>query len=102
MSDMFTDFSTGEIAVNCHHNYVAQERHFGERVWLTRKGAVSAKEGELGIIPGSMGGPVLHRARKRESGFFLYLRAWRRTCDVPQRGQEALQCAGSREGNRRS
>jgi tRNA-splicing ligase RtcB len=55
MSDMFTDFSTGEIAVNCHHNYVAQERHFGERVWLTRKGAVSAKEGELGIIPGSMG-----------------------------------------------
>lgn len=44
-----------EIAVNCHHNYVAWERHFGENVMLTRKGAVSAKEGELGIIPGSMG-----------------------------------------------
>lgn len=42
-------------AVNCHHNYVARERHFGADVLLTRKGAVSAKQGELGIIPGSMG-----------------------------------------------
>ncbi len=42
-------------AVNCHHNYVQQERHFGEDVYLTRKGALSAKRGELGIIPGSMG-----------------------------------------------
>ena len=42
-------------AVNCHHNYVQQERHFGEDVFITRKGAVSAKRGELGIIPGSMG-----------------------------------------------
>lgn len=42
-------------AVNCHHNYVAHERHFGKDVLLTRKGAVSAQEGELGIIPGSMG-----------------------------------------------
>lgn len=42
-------------AVNCHHNYVQRERHFGEDVFVTRKGAVSAKEGELGIIPGSMG-----------------------------------------------
>ena len=42
-------------AVNCHHNYVSQERHFGEDVFVTRKGAVSAKKGELGIIPGSMG-----------------------------------------------
>jgi tRNA-splicing ligase RtcB len=42
-------------AVNCHHNYVNRERHFGADVMLTRKGAVSAKEGELGIIPGSMG-----------------------------------------------
>jgi len=43
------------MAVNCHHNYVSKERHFGKELWLTRKGAVSAKEGELGIIPGSMG-----------------------------------------------
>lgn len=49
------DLSDPEIAVNCHHNYVTKERHFGDNVFVTRKGAVSAKEGELGIIPGSMG-----------------------------------------------
>ncbi|MEX8501822.1 MAG: RtcB family protein [Leptothrix ochracea] len=48
-------FESHVEAVNCHHNYVQQERHFGENVFLTRKGAVSAKRGELGIIPGSMG-----------------------------------------------
>jgi tRNA-splicing ligase RtcB len=42
-------------AVNCHHNYVNREFHFGSQVLLTRKGAVSARKGELGIIPGSMG-----------------------------------------------
>jgi tRNA-splicing ligase RtcB len=42
-------------AVNCHHNYVSRETHFGEDVFVTRKGAVSAQLGELGIIPGSMG-----------------------------------------------
>ncbi|GKX58289.1 RNA-splicing ligase RtcB [Leminorella grimontii] len=42
-------------AVNCHHNYVQKEHHFGQDVLVTRKGAVSAKAGELGIIPGSMG-----------------------------------------------
>ncbi|WP_321844216.1 RtcB family protein [Paraburkholderia bannensis] len=42
-------------AVNCHHNYVQRERHFGEDVLVTRKGAVSAQKGQLGIIPGSMG-----------------------------------------------
>jgi len=42
-------------AVNCHHNYVSWERHYGENVMLTRKGAVDAHEGVLGIIPGSMG-----------------------------------------------
>jgi len=42
-------------ATNCHHNYARIEEHLGERVWITRKGAVSAREGELGIIPGSMG-----------------------------------------------
>jgi tRNA-splicing ligase RtcB len=42
-------------AVNCHHNYVQKEVHFGQEVYLTRKGAVSAKAGQLGIIPGSMG-----------------------------------------------
>ena len=41
--------------VNCHHNYVAREHHFGKNVWLTRKGAVRARRDDLGIIPGSMG-----------------------------------------------
>ncbi len=42
-------------AVNCHHNYVSWERHYGENVMVTRKGAVDAHEGVMGIIPGSMG-----------------------------------------------
>ena len=48
-------FQSHVEAVNCHHNYVQREHHFGEDVYVTRKGAVSAKRGELGIIPGSMG-----------------------------------------------
>ncbi|RIX43521.1 MAG: RtcB family protein [Rhodocyclales bacterium GT-UBC] len=48
-------FRLEDEAINCHHNYVAREDHFGERVFVTRKGAISAREGELGIIPGSMG-----------------------------------------------
>ncbi len=48
-------FDITKEAINCHHNYVAIEEHFGEQVFLTRKGAISAYEGELGIIPGSMG-----------------------------------------------
>ena len=49
------DFALGAMAVNCHHNYVAREEHFGARVWVTRKGALRARAGELGIVPGSMG-----------------------------------------------
>lgn len=49
------EIGTSEHAVNCHHNYSSLEEHFGEQVWITRKGAVSARAGELGIIPGSMG-----------------------------------------------
>lgn len=48
-------FQLEKTAVNCHHNYVQREDHFGESLWVTRKGAVSARAGELGIIPGSMG-----------------------------------------------
>jgi tRNA-splicing ligase RtcB len=48
-------FETHVEAVNCHHNYVQKEHHFGHEVLVTRKGAVSARAGELGIIPGSMG-----------------------------------------------
>lgn len=48
-------FEAQAEAVNCHHNYVSREHHFGKDVMLTRKGAVSARKGEMGIIPGSMG-----------------------------------------------
>jgi tRNA-splicing ligase RtcB (3'-phosphate/5'-hydroxy nucleic acid ligase) len=48
-------FTVDAHAVNCHHNYVQRETHFGESLLVTRKGAVSAQRGELGIIPGSMG-----------------------------------------------
>ena len=48
-------FETDVEAVNCHHNYVQKETHFGHEVLVTRKGAVSAQKGQLGIIPGSMG-----------------------------------------------
>ena len=43
------------FVVNCHHNYVAVEEHFGEKVYVTRKGAINAEQGRYGIIPGSMG-----------------------------------------------
>jgi tRNA-splicing ligase RtcB (3'-phosphate/5'-hydroxy nucleic acid ligase) len=49
------EFETAGEAINCHHNYVRVEEHGRARVYVTRKGAISAREGELGIIPGSMG-----------------------------------------------
>lgn len=48
-------FSCDTAVINCHHNYVEKEAHFGEKCWVTRKGAVRAGQGEMGIIPGSMG-----------------------------------------------
>lgn len=48
-------FEVTSEAVNCHHNYVEREHHFGADVWVTRKGAIRARAGDLGIIPGSMG-----------------------------------------------
>jgi tRNA-splicing ligase RtcB len=48
-------FQTERQAINCHHNYATREHHFGADVWVTRKGAVRARKGDLGIIPGSMG-----------------------------------------------
>ena len=48
-------FQADLVAVNCHHNYVAREHHYGQDVLVTRKGAVRARAGDVGIIPGSMG-----------------------------------------------
>jgi tRNA-splicing ligase RtcB len=63
-------FETHVEAVNCHHNYVQKERHFGQDVLVTRKGAVSAKTGELGIIPGSMGArSYIVRGKGNEDSF---------------------------------
>lgn len=52
--DKGSEFMTS-LRVDCHHNYTAMENHGGHNIWITRKGAVSARQGELGIIPGSMG-----------------------------------------------
>lgn len=48
-------FHITQEAINCHHNYVEQEEHFGRKLWVTRKGAIRARAGDLGVIPGSMG-----------------------------------------------
>jgi tRNA-splicing ligase RtcB len=48
-------FEVETEVVNCHHNYVAREHHYSEDVWVTRKGAIRARKGDLGIVPGSMG-----------------------------------------------
>ena len=59
VTDAFEDWIGEAVevdrAVNCHHNYTVKERHFGEYVWLSRKGAIDASEGTWGLIPGSMG-----------------------------------------------
>jgi tRNA-splicing ligase RtcB len=55
MRAQLPSFQMQKAAINCHHNYVEREAHFGSDVWVTRKGAVRAGAGDLGIIPGSMG-----------------------------------------------
>jgi tRNA-splicing ligase RtcB len=55
MRTVLPPFSLTETAVNCHHNYISRENHGGQNVIITRKGAVRARQGDLGIIPGSMG-----------------------------------------------
>lgn len=55
LETMLPPFNIVESAVNCHHNYIEKEHHYGRNVYITRKGAVRARKGELGIIPGSMG-----------------------------------------------
>lgn len=64
------DFTAQLEVINCHHNYVAKEEHFGESVWVTRKGAVRAQLGDLGIIPGSMGtGSYIVRGKGNPESF---------------------------------
>ena len=66
LTELWTFLGTGEpggaaepghemARINCHHNYTEREHHLSQDVWLTRKGAIRAREGDLGVIPGSMG-----------------------------------------------
>ncbi|TBN56611.1 RtcB family protein [Glaciihabitans arcticus] len=55
VSDHFGEAVIESERINCHHNFTEEETHFGKRVWLSRKGAISAKLGQPGLIPGSMG-----------------------------------------------
>lgn len=57
MREIFTQLGFGKEKgrINCHHNFTQQETHFGRRLWITRKGAIKADRGDLGVIPGSMG-----------------------------------------------
>jgi len=55
MHELLPSFKLGKHAINCHHNYAELENHYGANVYVTRKGAVRAQKGDLGIIPGSMG-----------------------------------------------
>ena len=67
---LLADFELSDIAVNCHHNYVEKENHFDANVWVTRKGAVRARTGDLGIIPGSMGtGSFIVRGKGNKESF---------------------------------
>jgi tRNA-splicing ligase RtcB len=54
-AELGREIGATEHSINCHHNYASLEEHGNQKMWVTRKGAVSAKAGELGIIPGSMG-----------------------------------------------
>jgi tRNA-splicing ligase RtcB len=70
LSKHLPPFTITKEAINCHHNYVVQERHFGADVYVTRKGAIRAGEGELGIIPGSMGAKsYIVRGKGNEASF---------------------------------
>ena len=63
-------FQLGDMAVNCHHNYATVENHFGADVWVTRKGAVRARAGDFGIIPGSIGtGSFIVRGKGNAESF---------------------------------
>jgi len=69
-SNLVPPFQERMEAVNCHHNYIAKERHLGRELYVTRKGAVRAGAGELGIIPGSMGArSYIVRGKGNEESF---------------------------------
>ncbi len=67
---LLPEFTAEGQVINCHHNYVTREIHFGEDIWVTRKGAVRAQLGDWGIIPGSMGvGSYIVKGKGNEQSF---------------------------------
>ena len=81
------DLAPVRAAVSCHHNYVERERHAGEEIFVTRKGAIRAGKGELGIIPGSMGARSYIVRGAREPGVVRVGGARSRAADVAKRGE---------------
>lgn len=70
LKNHFPELATTEEAVNCHHNYVELENHYGSNVWVTRKGAVRARSGDLGIIPSNMAnGSYIVRGKGNKESF---------------------------------
>lgn len=82
-------FITQQEAVNCHHNYVQKEHHFGEEVLITRKGAVSAQKGQMGIIP-ITGAKSYPRGLGKQQSFCSRAAMARRASDEPNGGQKTL------------
>lgn len=83
-----------EPEVSCHHNYVSRERYEGMDLLVTRKGAISARAGEYGVIPGSMGtGSYIVKGLGNEKAFNSASHGAGRPHE-PQRGQEAVLDAG--------
>lgn len=78
------DFEITFEVVNCHHNYAALESHYGENVYVTRKGAVRAREGDLGIIPGSIPDPISSKAKAIRRAFIVALMVPAAPCRVPR------------------
>ncbi len=83
-------------AINCHHNYVTRERHYGEDVYLTRKGAVRAGKRRARYHSRQHGRKIVHRPRTRKSGELRELQPWRGSCHVQRRSEAAVHGAGPR------
>ncbi len=92
-------FEANVEVVSCHHNYVTWEHHYGENVLITRKGAVRAREGDMGIIPGSMGARSYIVRGKGNPESFMSLQPWSRTCHVAYGSEAPLHAGRPCQGN---
>ena len=102
LREQLPPFQMEKQAINCHHNYVEREQHFGEQVWVTRKGAVRAGDGDLGIIPGSMGAKSYIVRGKGNAESFQSCSHGAGRAHVARRGQAALHAGGSCRGDSRA